>query len=93
MKESLGFVKRETQDFADLPGRQFSLCVLLEEKRFKQRARTRRFVQAELLGELVGNFDGNDHDGSNISVAGMQDCSYATANPLIWAISTDEIKG
>ena len=61
VKELLGFLKGKAQDFAYLAGRQFAFGVTLKEKRFEQGTGLRRLVQVELLGELVWDFDGNDH--------------------------------
>ena len=61
VKELLGFLKRKAQNFAHLAGRQFSFGVTLKEKCFEQGSGLRCFVQVELLGKLVWDFDGNDH--------------------------------
>jgi hypothetical protein len=61
MEELLGLVKGQAEDFSDLTGGQLTRGVALEQKNFEQGAGLRCLIQGEVLGDLIGNFDGNDH--------------------------------
>ena len=61
VQKLLRFMKRQSQRLAHMPTGQFTCGEALQNKCFQQLARVRRFIQVELLGELVRNLNGNDH--------------------------------
>jgi len=64
VKELLRFVPGKAKEFGDLACGNFTLGILLEKECLQQKPRALRPVQMELLGEVVGDFNGNDHVGS-----------------------------
>jgi len=61
VEKLLRLMERQAQRRPNLPGCQFSFGEALQNECFQQLTRMRLFVQVELLGELVGNMDSDDH--------------------------------
>ena len=61
MEKLFRLMKGQSQRLSDLPGAQFPLSEALQNESFQQLPRMLAIIQMELLGQLVGDIDGDDH--------------------------------
>jgi hypothetical protein len=62
MQELLGFVKAQTQSFANSSSRELPFGVTLQEKRLQKLAGAGSLVEVKLLGYMVWHFNGYEHE-------------------------------